>query len=129
MTDTPHTEKTVSQLSRVIVVKPGDTLSSIAAQFYDDESLCDALANANGIARSAILTAGTKIKVPHRASFAKKRLPHHPNHKLGAVGEPLTEVTVTGIEPWYLNKNFWMGMAGGAFLTYLLFNSKKIKLF
>jgi LysM repeat protein len=127
-------EKTVSQIMRVITITPGDTLSSIAAQYYGDESLASELAAVNGIAINAILTVGTKVHVPRRVTFAKKRLPHKPAG-LGddpvmidpSVQSGVPLVTVTGTMPWYLQPHTWIIAGVGVVLAYLLLTPKKTR--
>lgn len=124
----------ISNMVRTVVVKPGDTLTSIAAQFYDDESLAADLANINGIATSAILTIGKRIKVPHRAIFTRKRLPYRAAVAgLGddpVVIDPSVQsgvplVTVTASRPWYLQTQTWVIVGVGAVLAYILLQQKK----
>lgn len=119
-------EKTVSPMRRTVIVKPGDTLQSIAAHFYGDDALASELARVNGIAVSAILTAGENVRVPHRAQLRRPAL----THQVGAlptdvpVFEPapgqLPEVVATGVKPWWMNKTLWIGAAAGVALAFVL---------
>jgi len=52
-----------SGVSRVHVVRSGDTLYQIAAQYGVTVS---ALRSANGMDRSEVLKAGTRLKIPER---------------------------------------------------------------
>ncbi len=48
----------------IYVVKSGDTLATIAEQFYGDASLDDYLAEANGITDPEALAVGTELTIP-----------------------------------------------------------------
>jgi nucleoid-associated protein YgaU len=48
------------------VVKRGDTLRSIALRFYEDASLDDVIADANGITDPGQLTVGLRLIIPSR---------------------------------------------------------------
>jgi nucleoid-associated protein YgaU len=48
------------------VVRPGDTLRSIALRFYEDASLDDVIAEANGITEPTQLPVGTELVIPDR---------------------------------------------------------------
>ena len=48
------------------VVRGGDTLQSIATEFYEDPSLADVIAEANGLTDPSLLTPGTELIIPHR---------------------------------------------------------------
>jgi nucleoid-associated protein YgaU len=48
------------------VVKPGDTLRSIALKFYEDASLDDVIAEANDITDPEQLTVGLRLVIPSR---------------------------------------------------------------
>jgi nucleoid-associated protein YgaU len=48
------------------VVQGGDTLQSIAEDFYEDPSLADVIAEANDITDPAMLSPGTELIIPER---------------------------------------------------------------
>ena len=48
------------------VVKPGDTLQSIAQKFYEDRTLDDVIARANDITDPSQLTIGRQLVIPKR---------------------------------------------------------------
>lgn len=48
----------------IYVVQSGDTLASIAEEFYGDASLDDYLAQANGITDPESLSVGTELEIP-----------------------------------------------------------------
>jgi LysM repeat protein len=126
-------EKNVSQMQRIVIIKPGDTLSSIAAQYYGDERLADDLARVNGIAINAILTVGTKVRVPRRVTFERKRLAHQPGLGDTATDFPpssgeLPTMTMTAAPAaWYQMPSIWVALGVGAVLAYLLLTPKKTR--
>jgi LysM repeat protein len=116
-------DRVVSRISRIVVVKPGDTLQTLAREHYEDESLAADLARVNGTAINAILIAGSKVKLPHRsrlrAPIAKR--------ELGATPETEIEtVTVTAQETWW--RPYTPIIAGllGFGLAWILTNRKKL---
>jgi nucleoid-associated protein YgaU len=48
------------------VVQSGDTLQSIATQFYEDASLAHVIAEANGLTDPSLLTPGSELIIPDR---------------------------------------------------------------
>jgi LysM repeat protein len=56
--------KTMPNIARIYVVKPGDTLSSIAKAAYGDSSMAPTVANTNGLQNNAILAIGSRLKLP-----------------------------------------------------------------
>lgn len=116
---------------RTVVVNEGDTLATLAQRYYGDAALASFLAKTNGIAISAILTVGEKIRVPRRQSVQSvQRLPN-PQGMAGVatdvpMGQPpvgpdgLTTITVTGQAPWWQDQKLWMGVAIGGALAWLL---------
>jgi hypothetical protein len=58
-TPTPPQGKT-----RTYIVEPGDTLRGIAEHFYDDASLDDFIAEANGITDATQLSVGAELTIP-----------------------------------------------------------------
>lgn len=109
----------MSKRERIAIIRPGDTLQSLAAQYYEDASLASYLAQVNGTAVNAILTVGARIRVPERV----QTLP-----ALGDVPGPapatLAPVVTTGSIPWYAHKLFWIGAAGGVVLAWFLMSQK-----
>lgn len=55
---------TTSNVTRLYVVKPGDTLSSISKKAYGDASMSSTIANANSLTNDAILPIGTRLAIP-----------------------------------------------------------------
>jgi LysM domain len=50
--------------SEIYVVRPGDTLRGIAEKFYDDASLDDVIADANGIDDPTQISVGQELIIP-----------------------------------------------------------------
>ena len=50
--------------TKAYTVRPGDTLSGIAANFYEDATLCRPIALANAIVNPRSITAGQEIQIP-----------------------------------------------------------------
>jgi nucleoid-associated protein YgaU len=50
----------------VYVVRRGDTLQGIAAKFYEDPTLDDVIARANGIDDPTLIHAGLELRIPPR---------------------------------------------------------------
>ena len=63
-TDDGATGETAEAPAQTYTVKPGDTLSIIAEEFYGDASLDDFLAEANGIADPTQISVGQEITIP-----------------------------------------------------------------
>lgn len=51
-------------VARIYVVKPGDTLATIAKAAYGDSSMAPTVANTNGLSNNAILAIGSRLKLP-----------------------------------------------------------------
>lgn len=51
------------------VIQPGDTLSKIAARFYDDGSVVAALAGYNGLPDANLILVGNTLEIPTRAEL------------------------------------------------------------
>lgn len=123
-----ETEPNIAFFSRTHVVMPGDTLKTLAKQYYDDESLAADLANVNGIAEHAILTAGSKIKIPHKAKLRRPLVKQLGDINTDNPQTPQTQVdtiTVTAEKPWYLKPTTWILFAAGFGLAYFLLGKKK----
>lgn len=68
-TPTPTTEETPATASgeeQTYIVKDGDTLADIAIRFYDDPSLDDLIAEANGIDDPTSIRPGMELIIPPR---------------------------------------------------------------
>jgi nucleoid-associated protein YgaU len=66
---TPEPEATEGadvEVGDTYVVKPGDTLQSIAQKFYEDRTLDDVIARANDITDPSQLTIGRELVIPNR---------------------------------------------------------------
>lgn len=111
------TDANVTKLSRVVIAVPGDTLTSLARDHYNDESFADDLARVNGMAVSAILVAGTKVKIPHKAALRREK-----QLQLGTTLAPidapmLAPVISEAQRPWWLKPQVWIAAGiGGAIL-------------
>jgi nucleoid-associated protein YgaU len=68
-TPTPTTDETPAEATgeeQTYVVKDGDTLADIAIKFYDDPSLDDLIADANGIDDPTSIRPGMELIIPPR---------------------------------------------------------------
>jgi nucleoid-associated protein YgaU len=66
---TPTSSETPAETSgeeQIYVVKDGDTLADIAIRFYDDPSLDDLIADANGINDPTSIRPGQELVIPPR---------------------------------------------------------------
>ena len=59
-------ESPSDQAGEIYVVRPGDTLQGIAAKFYEDPTLDDVIARANGIDDPTLIHAGLELRIPPR---------------------------------------------------------------
>ena len=59
-------EATATTGEETYVVKPGDTLGSIAQRFYEDAAFADVIAEANGLSDPSLLRPGTELVIPKR---------------------------------------------------------------
>lgn len=80
-------------MSKIVVVSPGDTLSSIAERYYGSPSYAAKLARFNGITNPDLLRVGERLEAPSRKELEGAK----PAHAMPAHGGVLPPAGLDGI--------------------------------